>query len=542
MRGKTPMKVAVGLAAIALFAAGCDSGGEPPAQGGGELRTNLGEPESLLPTDSGESEGIAVIRAVYQGLIDFDAQTGDPVNIIAEDISSSDNKLWTVKLKPGFKFDNGEPVDADSFIQAWNFGAYGPNTQGNSYFYDRIVGYGDLQSSDPDGDGPQEAPEPAAKEMTGLKKVDDLTFTIELTEPFAGWPVVLGYSAFVPMADACLADVEACNEKPIGNGPFKFTSAWEHKVQINLEKVADYAGPKANIDKLTFRIYDNQDTALADLQAGELDVIDFVPPAKLPEVRSQYGDRFVEQPTASLTYVGLPLYNDRLKNKLIRQALSAAVDRQAIIDAAFQGARIPAGSLAPELVLGGGRTDACKYCTYNPDQAKQLLQQAGGWPSGVKLTYWFNAGAGHDVWVQGVADSIKETLGIDYELNGSLQFAEYLATGDEKKFTGPFRLGWGADYPLLENFLKPLFGAQGSSNYPNYNNPAFDELINKGDNASSVQEAVQFYQQAEDMVLEDMPIIPLWWGKSMVLQGDTLESITINKITDLDFATAVLKS
>jgi peptide/nickel transport system substrate-binding protein len=539
------MKVAVvGTAVIAMFAAGCTQAPEnpPAAAKGGELRTNLGEPESLLPTNSGESEGIAVIRSVYEGLVNFDANTGQPVNAIAESIESTDNKLWTIKIKSGYKFDNGEAVTSDSFIKAWNFGAYGPNTQGNSYFFDRIVGYADLQSgADPDGDGPQEAPAPAAKEMSGLKKVDDSTFTVTLTDPFAGWPVVLGYSAFYPLAAACLADAEACNEKPIGNGPFKFDGAWEHKVQIKLVRNDDFAGTKANIDKLTFRIYDNQDTALLDLQAGELDVIDFVPPARLPEVRQQYGERFVEQPTSSLTYVGLPLYEPTLQNKLIRQALSLAVDRQAIIDAAFQGARIPAGSLAPELILGGGRTDACDYCKYDPTKAKALLQQAGGWPAGQKLTFWFNAGAGHDTWVQGVADSIKSVLGIEYELNGSLQFAEYLATGDEKKFTGPFRLGWSADYPLLENYLKPLFGAQGSSNYPNYNNPAFDAKIAQGDNADSVDAAVKAYQEAEDMVMEDMPIIPMWWGKSMVLTGDTVESITINKITDLDFATAVMK-
>lgn len=544
MRGRTPMKVAVvGTAAIAMFAAGCTQAPEtPPTSTGGELRTNSGEPESLLPTNSGESEGIAVIRELYTTLVEFDPQTGDPVMAVAESIESTDNKTWTIKIKDGWTFHNGERVTADSFINAWNFGAYGPNTQGNSYFYDRIAGYADLQSGeDPDGDGPQEPPAPKADKMSGLKKVDDLTFTVELTEPFAGWPVVLGYSAFAPMAEACLADIDACNEKPIGNGPFMMDGAWEHKVQIKLVKYEDYAGTPASIDRLTFRIYDNADTALLDLQAGELDLIDFVPPARMPEVRQQYGDRFIEDPTSALTYVGLPLYVDALKDKRIRQALSLAVDRQAIIDAVFEGARIPAGSLAPDLIIGGGRTDACDYCTYDPDRAKQLLAEAGGWPAGQKLTYWFNAGAGHDQWMQGVADSIKEVLGIDYELNGSLQFAEYLATGDEKEFTGPFRLGWAADYPLLENYLKPLFGSQGSSNYPGYNNPQFDQLISQGDNAPSVQEAVQFYQQAEDIVMEDMPIIPMWWGKSTVLLGDTVESITINKIHGIDFATAVMR-
>ena len=117
----------------------------------------------------------------------------------AESIKSDDNKVWTVKLKAGWTFHNGEPVNSDSYINAWNHGAYGPNGQNNNYFFERIEGYAELHPTDPDGEGAQKAPTPKTKKMTGLAKVDETTFTVTLAAPFADFPAVMGYTAFYPL-------------------------------------------------------------------------------------------------------------------------------------------------------------------------------------------------------------------------------------------------------------------------------------------------------------------------------------------------------
>lgn len=542
MRGKTPWKLAVGLTALALIAAGCsdDGGGDTEAPTGGELRVYSGEPEALLPTNTNESEGSAVVRAVYDMLVDYNPQDGKPVMKVAESIESTDQKVWTIKMKNTYKFDNGEPVNADAFMRAWNFGAYGPNAQGNSYFFDRIVGYADLQSTDPDGEeGPKKAPEPKAKEMTGLKKIDDYTFEVSLTEPFASFPTMLGYNAFAPMAEACVADTKACNEKPIGNGPFKFEGNWEHDVQIKLVRNDDYAGEKAKVDRLTFRIYADLETGYADFQAGNIDILDTVPPEKYTEAKQQYGDQIIEQASSSFTYVGLPVARPEFADKRVRQALSLAIDRQAIVDAVFNGRFTPAKSVVSPLVPGS-RENACANCTFDAAKAKQMLTDAGGWKGG-KLQLWFNAGAGHDQWMQAVGNQIKTNLGIDYELKGDLQFAEYLGVADEKKFTGPFRLGWLMDYPSPENYLKPLYGSQGTSNNTGWTNKQFDDLMLKGDTAKSVDEAITFYNQAEDIVLDELPVIPMWFGKTSVLKGENID-IVYNQVNELEWETATISS
>ena len=96
---------------------------------------------------------------------------------------------------------------------------------------------------------------------------------------------------------------------------------------------------------------------------------------------------------------------------------------------------------------------------------------------------WFNAGAGHDQWVQAVGNQLQQNLGITYTLRGDLDFAQYLPLQDEKGITGPFRLGWGMDYPSPQNFLEPLFSTSAQppgSNTTFYSNPEFDQLVDQG--------------------------------------------------------------
>ncbi|WDZ85250.1 peptide ABC transporter substrate-binding protein [Micromonospora cathayae] len=543
MRGKF-LKVAVAATATAMLATACSGGGdsessESTGKSGGELRVYASEPAFLLPSAGDDEPSLYVIRQLYRGLVKYNAETGAPENDIAESIDSQDQKTWTIKLKDGYTFDNGEKVNADSFIRSWNFAAYGPNAQNNAYFMKRIAGIKEVSSEDPDGEGPQKAPEPKAKELSGLKKVDDLTFTVELSEPFSGFPTIIGYPGFFPMAEACIADHEKCNETPIGNGPYKIEGSWQHNVGITVVRSDSWKGEPGKPDKINYRIFADVDSGYAAFQAGELDVMYTLPPARFKEAKQTYGDRLYEQPGDSLTYVGMPLYVDAFKEKKIRQAISLSIDRQSIIDAVFDGRFTPAtGYVAPS--FQGARENICQYCKKDVEKAKQLLQEAGGWKGG-KLTLWANAGAGHDAWLQAVGDQIKAALGIDYELKVNLQFAEYLETADNRKFTGPFRLGWGPDYPFLETYLSPLYSTGADSNNSTFSNPEFDALLAQGDAADSVEAAIPFYQKAEDILVEELPVIPMWWGKVGAVYSENVDKFVWNSVADADYGQTSLK-
>ncbi len=149
-------------------------------------------------------------------------------------------------------------------------------------------------------------------------------------------------------------------------------------------------------------------------------------------------------------------------------------------------------------------------------------------------TYYFNADAGHDQWVEAAARQIQENLGIDYELQ-STEWAQYLELLDKQEFTGPFRLGWGMDYPSPENYIRPIVGTGGDSNYTGYSNPQLDELLVQGDRAATLEEGIESYQQAGDIALEEMPILPMWSGVTAIASSDEVGDVRYD-VTEGDIA------
>src|SRR4051794_14887498 len=176
MPGIRPWKPVAAVTAVVSLVAGCTPGDPDDPPGTGAVVIGIGEPQTLVPTDSTGIDGGQVLSSLFYPLVEFDANHR-PVPLAAQSVTPDrTNRVWTIRLRPGFTFSNGEPVTADNYLDAWNYGAYGPNNQLASYFFARIDGYADLQAKDPDGpDGPQQAPAPKARTMSGLRKVDATT-------------------------------------------------------------------------------------------------------------------------------------------------------------------------------------------------------------------------------------------------------------------------------------------------------------------------------------------------------------------------------
>jgi oligopeptide transport system substrate-binding protein len=516
MRGRgTSIAIMAGGLAVALVAAGCSSS---TPQAGGESTyvptIQLGEPQHMLPTNVNESEGNQVLAALFAPLVDFD-EKAKPFEVAAESITSTDNKVWTVKLKAGWTFHNGEPVTSDSYINAWNYGAYGPNGQNNNYFFEQIDGYADLNPADPDGSGPATAPVPTTKTLTGLKKVDDTTFTITLAQAFSEWKAVLGYSAFYPLPPAAFSAPgvvkEDFQESPIGDGPFKMKGKWEHDSKIEVERWDAYQGTKPKVAGINFKIYQDLDAAYADLQAGNLDVLKTIPTSQLANADADLGDRYQHSPSSTFQFVAFPTYDPQFAKVDVRKAISMAINRDEIIKAIFKNSQTSADAFVSP-VLAGYRKGACgEACTFNPTKAKQLYTAAGG-PASLQLSY--NADGGHKEWVDATCNQIKANLGVECVGAPEPKFADLLTKLRAKQPVGFFRLAWGMDYPSMQNYLGPLYATGGASNYYGYSNPEFDQLVKDGIAAKTPEDAIKKYQQAEDLLVRDMPVIPLRFGQN----------------------------
>jgi oligopeptide transport system substrate-binding protein len=476
--GRQSRGIAALVLSIILLAGACSSGGgeesgERAADGqvrGGEFSISIEEPTHLLPQNTNDAFGGQVLSALFTGLVEYDVDTAEPRNALAESITSSDQQTWTIKLKDGWTFHNGEPVTARSFVDAWNFAAYAPNAQGNASFFAKVEGYDALQG-DPDATPPVP---PTAKEMTGLAVVDDTTFTVRLKEPFSQFPITLGYQAYYPLPKVAFSDPKAFEQQPIGNGPFMMDGAWRHDEGIRVKAYPGYQGRPARADAVEFRIYAPGETAVRDLQGGNLDIVRSVAVQDVAALRAEFPDGFVERPSPEFNYLGFPLHDPAFAKKELRQAFSMAIDRKAIIEAIFEGANEPAASvIAP--VVPGARRDPCSACRFDKERARQLLARAGGWKGTLRL--WFRTGKDNEEPMEAIANQLRQNLGITDVTFETMELAEFFSLIKAKKVTGPFRLSWLMDYPSPQSYLEPLYSSTSSSNRTGYVNPQVDQLI-----------------------------------------------------------------
>lgn len=486
----------VGVVAVAMAASACGGGGSSGNKS--KIFTYaITEPEHLTPGNTNDAQGLTVDSALFDTLMTLDP-SGKPVPSEAASLDTTDQKVWTIKIKPGLTFHNGEPVTAQSYADAWNATANSANAWGNGYYLGTIDGYADLN---PDKGKPK------VDKMKGLKVVDPQTLQVTLSQPFSQFPYVLSFIGTAPMPKAAFTDLKAYEQKPIGNGPFMVDGSWEHNKQIKLKKFAGYKGARpAKSDGVTFKEYASRDAAYTDLRAGKVDFDNQIPAAKAPEAKRLLGDRLRTVPSGTMDFLEFPLYDPAFKNPDLRKAVSMAIDRQAIVNAVYNGTFKPMGSLLAPIVPGY-RANACgTACTYNPQQAKQLFDQAGGYKGTLHLVF-SNADTTYEQWMTDIANQLKQNLGIKDIKFDKVQVSDYLTKLSDHKAAGPYRSNWTMDYPSPEDYLTPRCAKPTRSGY---NGDPCEALIMKGNAAKTPEEGQQFYQQAEDMVLKDMPITPLW--------------------------------
>lgn len=515
------------LTAGIVALAGCASSGDSPAadktaksgDATAVITANGSEPQNpLLPADTNEVGGGKILDSIFAGLAYYDGK-GKLVNDMAEGITVDSPTELTVKLKSGEKFTNGQDLTADSFIKAWQYGALFSNKQLAQSWFSDIKGFSDSKDS----------------ALTGLKKIDDHTFTITLNSPVAtDFAQRLGYSAYYPLPDVAFDDMKAFGEHPVGNGPYKLASdtAWKHDVQIDLVKNDDYTGARqAHNGGLTLKFYSSQDAAYADLQGGGLDVIDAIPASALATFQQDLGDRAVNRPAAifqSFTTPANLAHFTGEEGTLRRQALSLAINRAQITKTIFHDTRTPAKDFTSPVIAGwSGNLPGSDVLVYNPDKAKKLWAQADGiskWSGTFQIAY--NADGGHKEWVDAVSNSLKNTLGIDASGKSYADFATLRADVTNRTIKTAFRTGWQADYPAQYNFLAPLYATKASSNDSDYSNPAFDKLLASGAAASDAAAATADYQKAQEILFKDLPAIPLWYQNVVGGFADGVHNVT----------------
>ncbi|MDT9697793.1 ABC transporter substrate-binding protein [Streptomyces sp. P17] len=529
MRGVTHAKWAACAAAVALAATACgggdgDSGGDTSAV----LSSSWGDPQNPLePANTNEVQGGKVLDMIFRSLKKYDPETGEAKNMLAESIETTDSQNFTVKIKD-WTFSNGEQVTAKSFVDAWNYGASLKNNQKNAYFFSYIDGYDKVH--------PEDGSKQSADTLSGLKVVDDKTFTVKLSQKFSTFPETLGYPAFAPLPQSFFDDHDAWLSKPVGNGPYTIDS-YAKGSQMSLRAWDGYPGnDKAQNGGVDLKVYTDNNTAYTDLLAGNLDLVDDVPASQLKNVQADLGDRYLNTPAGIIQTLAFPFYDDAWNKpgmEKVRTGLSRAINRKQITETIFQKTRTPATDwTSPVLGEDGGfKEGLCgDACEYDADAAKQLIEEGGGLPGGqVKITYNADTGS-HKDWVDAVCNSINNALDNERACVGNPvgTFADFRSQITDLKMSGPFRAGWQMDYPLIQNFLQPLYYTNASSNDGKWSNKEFDDLVDQANAETDTAKAVETFQQAEEVVRDNMAAIPLWYQNGSAGYSERLTNVKLN--------------
>jgi oligopeptide transport system substrate-binding protein len=468
----------------------------------------------LIPTGTNDSLGGRIIDRLFAGLMSYDA-AGNPSPEVAQSVATTDNVNYRIILKPGWKFTDGSPVTAHSFVDAWNYGALSTNAQLQQSFFSPIDGFDAVAGLTGDG-------KPAATTMSGLRVVSDLEFTVRLKAPTIDFKLRLGHSAFYPLPQAAFRDMSAFGQHPVGNGPYKLADtpdgpAWEHNVRIDLRPNPDYRGNRRPRNKgLRFEFYANLDTAYADLLSGNLDVLDTIPSSALTIYQRDLGGNAASGPVAVSQSLDTPLRLPHFggeEGRLRRLALSAAINRPQICQQIFNNTRSPARDFTASSLPGfDPNIPGSDALEFNPERARQLWAQANAispWSGRYAIAY--NADSGHQEWVDAVANSIKNVLGIDAAGAPHPTFAGFRTQITNRTIDTAFRAGWIGDYPSMIEFLAPLYATGAGSNDVGYSSRQFDAGLAAAEAAPDLRQADVLVNVAQRILLHDMPAVPLWY-------------------------------
>ena len=544
---KFPVAVCAATTVLGVLLGGCTSDADPAVRpkaattAANDMIISYSETEpanALVPGNTTEVGGIAILSALFRGLTEYDATTAAPRNAVADSITTTDSKVWTIKIKPNWVFQDNTRVTAKSFVDAWNYTAYSPNLMKSASYMSHIQGFDQVNNATPDGRQP--ATLPSAKEMSGLRIIDDQTFTVTLSAPFAGFGLQLGYAAFFPMPASFFTDRKAFEAHPVGNGPFTFVSHTRGR-NLLVKRFDGYSGAQQpKIGGIDYRFYTDLDKAYADVLANKLDFLSFTPwsatqgnriATDLPESRR------VAYKYLGYQAIAFPMFDKRYANRQLRQAISMAIDRPTMIQQIFNGTRTPADGLVPPNVQGYVPNQCGELCTYQPEKAKRMFD-ATNFSGPITLTS--NVDSGNQEWVEVVCETIQRTLDHECVFEPQTTLGEFREALNKRSIRAVYRTAWVGGYPSIENFLNPLFRTNGASNVGQYSNPKVDDLLKRADAAPSQQQAEALYQEAERLALRDMQTIPIWYQSATAAWSSRLHNVRPTLFRELDFFTVTV--
>lgn len=462
-------------------------------------------PTTLDPHKVEDGDTIDALQQTFEGLVAW-GEDSRVKPMLAEWKEEDGGKSYLFTLKPGVKFHNGRAVTADDV--KWSLErATNPklaSTVAATYLSD-IVGVKEKLAG-------------KATELKGVEVVSPTEVRITIDQPR---PYFLGKMTYLVTAvlpkESVPADAEITKvEQMVGTGPFR-TTRYEPDQLLVQEAFADYHGGKPQVDQINRPVIKDAATRLNKYKAGDLDLI-MLERQDIAGLQkdSQYSShlKFFDRP--SVWYVGMaPNAYPPFRDRRVRRAFAMAIDKETIVKEILGGVNKVATGILPPGV--DGAREQAQTIAFDPEAARKLLAEAG-YPGGKGLPpLEFNFRERRDVQLvaDAVAAQLKENLGVTTNQR-MMEWGAYL----EKRNRGQlqlFHMRWAADYLDPENFLSLMLTTNGPENRMGYSNPEFDRLCREADTMPNGPERMAKYAQAEDLVLQDAPWVPIYFQRDAEL-------------------------
>jgi oligopeptide transport system substrate-binding protein len=491
--------------AFSLILTGCVSDSAdslPPPGSGGRLNLAANEPYNLDPALVGDAGALMFVSQIFSGLVRVTADGVAP-DIAVDWIISEDGTVYTFHLREDVTFHDGTPLTAADFRYSWER-ALTPatgSTTARTYL-------GDIVGADAMLDG-------ESASLAGVRVIDDYTLEVTIESPRSYFLSKLSYATAFAV-DA--ADVAAGGEwwrTPNGTGPF-ILDDWANDSYIMLKGYPEYYGGAPALDSVVFRFLAGRSMDLYEM--GQIDVA---------TVDAAYLDRALDPAgifatdaqvisQLSLYFLGFDSAEPPFDDPLVRQAFSAAIDRDRLMELVFNDMNQSAEGIVPPGIPG--YDPGFEGIGYDPELARELLAQssygsAANLPEITLTTLGYGGLIGSDL--EAVIHQWRVNLGVEVRVR-QLEPEVFLYNLKQEK-DQIFYQGWIADYPHQQNFLEILFGSGADNNWGEYSNPLVDALLAEAAALTDPEASEAIYRQVERILVDEAAIWPYYFGRSYIL-------------------------
>ena len=503
------------LISLALAFAGCSPRTSNVTSGNATQTLHLAigaEPRDIDPHLVSAFSDFQVINALFEGLTTIDEKTSRPIPAAAESWETSpDGLTWTFHLRPNLKWSDGEPLTAKTFRDSFAR-ALAP-TIASEYAYvlfpfKNAVGFNAGKYPD--------------FVAVGVKAVDDTTLTIELERPTPALPSILTLPIAWPVPLHVLkrhgGSIDRNNrwtrpENIVGNGPFRLT-AWSPNQHLFTERNPHYHNDaNTHLNGIAFYPYDNTASQEAAFRSGQLHLTSGIPLTKIATYRAEQPELLRLDPFLQSGFMRFNLTKPPFDDIRVRRAFSYAINRQALADHVLTGGELPAGSLTPPQTAG---YDSPTKITYEPAQARKLLT-AAGYPDGKNFPPIAVISRSRDqdrLLLEAIQQMWRRELGVVVSL---IMKEQRVWLDDEASLNYDIsNAGWVGDYVDPYNFLELFFSYSGN-NRTGWKNADYDHLLEAAGVTANETERNALYAAAEQKLLEESPIAPIFHGTQSYL-------------------------